>query len=307
MSKSDLEFGIKFYRVFQIVTAICGVILAPVLVTAKDMPRLYAILSGIGVAIASLAVIVRSEMEIKKIGRAIDDPREAQRQAVEERKAKENDWAVIGGWLFLASGSTWMLIREYSNLKSIQSSSIMSSWFEILMVIGMIALFAYIRSDPEAQAKVLPGAAWRNVFGHSMLFLLGFCTFVGSLPGMLAGLTTSLGILLFDGSCLSPTIRDVAWLVLDNLVKGALLDIMESFHIDFFTCPVNCQSWAASTIVFSVRLLSTLSVGLVHWSSMETVQKPDAVIASLGACSKTYESDEIGCDFCCPSAMNSRG
>ena len=96
------------------------------------------------------------------------------------------------------------------------------------------------------------------------------------LPIIISILVAYAGIQLFDAACPNPQMAQVTWLVIDSMAKGALLDLMESFHIDLSACAPNKASWAASSIVFLIRAFSTY---FVVWA----VMKLWAMRPSLGA------------------------
>ena len=85
------------------------------------------------------------------------------------------------------------------------------------------------------------------------------------LPIMISILVTYAGVQLFDDQCRDPQMAQVTWLVIDSMAKGALLDFMESFHIDLSACAPNRHSWTASSIIFLIRGFSTY---FVVWAIM---------------------------------------
>jgi hypothetical protein len=82
---------------------------------------------------------------------------------------------------------------------------------------------------------------------------------------MVSILVTYAGVQLFDDQCRNPQMVQVTWLVIDSMAKGALLDLMESFHINLSACAPNRHSWTASSIIFLIRGFSTY---FVVWSIM---------------------------------------
>jgi len=87
---------------------------------------------------------------------------------------------------------------------------------------------------------------------------LAYC--ISLAPLSLGFLTHQMQWQIFTPSCGAPTVSDYHWFILDNLAKGALADIMESFHLNIYRCPPDPESIVASISTFLVRLFSTAVV-----------------------------------------------
>jgi hypothetical protein len=117
-----------------------------------------------------------------------------------------------------------------------------------LLAVALVIRFQV--SDPLAP---------RNRFAVFDLFmmLVVILSLLPVLPILIAGSANYFSIEILDPGCANPSMKSVTWLVIDSLAKGGLLDLMESFHVDLYTCPPNRDSLAVSCIVFALRCFST--------------------------------------------------
>jgi hypothetical protein len=72
------------------------------------------------------------------------------------------------------------------------------------------------------------------------------------LSGMVPFFLTCYAPTLFVPACGVPHVSDFFWYTLDNVAKGALIDVLQSFHIDFFACEPRRVFWV-SCINLAIR------------------------------------------------------
>jgi hypothetical protein len=103
---------------------------------------------------------------------------------------------------------------------------------------------------------------------------------IGILPFALIATDMLTGWQLLDPSCSARHVPDYFWLTLDSLAKGAVLDVLESFHIDFYACGASRQSLIASAEVFGMRTFTTYIVvfGLVQIYSNNVRMRRDIIL-----------------------------
>jgi len=82
---------------------------------------------------------------------------------------------------------------------------------------------------------------------------------------------------LLDSSCRDLSYRDYHWYLLDSLAKGAVLDFLESFDINLWTCPPR-KTPLVGLITFAIRTcMTTLSLWLlVHWWRSISIARRDS-------------------------------
>jgi hypothetical protein len=87
-----------------------------------------------------------------------------------------------------------------------------------------------------------------------LLTLSHFVSAAAFIPFVLIGLTV-LGWSLFPATC-TPRVSDYFWFTFDNLAKGAIVDLFESFGVDFNTCQPKRDVFVGSAN-FAIRSYST--------------------------------------------------
>jgi len=75
---------------------------------------------------------------------------------------------------------------------------------------------------------------------------------------------------IFDASCRHPNISTYAWFVLDNLMKGTVLDFLQSFDISLNSCMPRKGDFGVSLIRFGLRAFTTY---VVLWLVFRTVKQ----------------------------------
>jgi hypothetical protein len=87
--------------------------------------------------------------------------------------------------------------------------------------------------------------------------ILGVLIAVAFIPWVLAVLhVTGLFQLFPPAACPGPEIRDFHLFVLDNIAKGAFIDLVQSFHISLAHCSPS-DSYVASGVSFMLRLYTS--------------------------------------------------
>ncbi len=169
------------------------------------------------------------------------------------------------GYVFLCLFVYWgMLFGPYSDRKLPIEE--LSPWSFILAWPASLPL-AFI-------ALVLTSAIIAKIFGctfgkNDVYWTLNFALILVAFSPLLVFLLDHVFFKkfgLFDSSCQAVGLKHHAWYTLDSLLKGALMDFMESFNIDLFSCPPS-HSLKSSVLTFALR---TLSSSIILWLLIRT-------------------------------------
>jgi hypothetical protein len=251
LDRSHIEFHMKTERIAQIIAGVVGAVCVAAAFLRQNLRW-----QGLAMGVFMIGGVIYAQMSIAKQRRALEDESEFERQRAEHKRVRESGRLVIWLGALCTAGMAWPMMTVLIDTSPMSSSTLSNTWGYVFLVLASLANFLTMRAVPDD--KVFEGAPWRNVYGHTLVFLFLLFMSAAALPPLVAGISTTLRVELLDKSCGSPQMRDVAWLVIDSLAKGALVDFMESFHVDLHTCPANRHSWATSIIVFTIRMISTL-------------------------------------------------
>ncbi len=85
---------------------------------------------------------------------------------------------------------------------------------------------------------------------------------------------STLGLInIFNVACGSIYVRDFYWFILDNIAKGAIIDFMQSYNINIYSCAQN-NNFITSTIVFTIRIFSTYVVIWLGITAYKAIRQP---------------------------------
>jgi hypothetical protein len=144
-------------------------------------------------------------------------------------------------------------IREHAPARE-QSLSPLSIIAVLLIVAGMAVCFAYYRL-----------VVIRREGGTHMEALALVLLATPLLVVLLIDVIMDADIFEKTGRCAAPSVRDYYLYVSDNIAKGVLIDLMQSYGIDLFECRPK-RSWEVGTLNFLIRSYSTY---LVIWAAAQ--------------------------------------
>jgi uncharacterized membrane protein YidH (DUF202 family) len=109
------------------------------------------------------------------------------------------------------------------------------------------------------------------MFAYLLIFIIG--------PIFLLAFDNGFGPYLFTNSCDNPRGRDYYWYVFDNIVKGAILDLFQSYHINFWTCEPD-KTKIVSSVSFFIRSVVTyvlILLAVQSWSGLRKQTAPSKI------------------------------